>query len=222
MKKKNIISLILNLAIIGCTIYAIGCYFFMEAGSGNMHVHGAVCLRFFTNLSNILVAITSVIMLVFNFKNLKTGSNSFPKWAMLLKFMGTVSVTLTFITVVFFLGPTFIPRGFSYWFMFQGNCFFLHFFTPILAALSILFFERCDGFSKKNALVGLVPTVVYSIVYFIMVIIVGQANGGWDDFYGFTFGGKYFMIPISVIAMYAATWFISWLEWKIQKKINKQ
>ena len=31
----------------------------------------------------------------------------------------------------------------------------------------------------------MIPILIYGIIYFIMVIVVGIENGGWHDFYGF-------------------------------------
>lgn len=219
-KKNNIISLILNLIIITSTIYAISLFFTTTPDKGNIQVTGMEFLRFFTNLSNIFVSVASLIMIIFNIRNMRTGSDVFPKWAMLLKFTATVSISVTFITVVVFLGPMFMAMGQSYWVMFAGNCFFLHFTTPVIAIISILFFEKCKTFEKKYAFLGLLPTVLYSIVYVVMVVFIGKDNGGWPDFYGFTFGGKMYLVPISLIAMYGLTILLSLVEWKIMQKIN--
>lgn len=221
-KKKNIISLILNVIIIISTVYAISLFFTTTPDQGNMQVTGMEFLRFFTNLSNIFVSVASLIMSIFNIRNLRTGSNVFPKWTMLLKFTATISVSVTFITVVVFLGPMFMAMGQSYWVMFAGNCFFLHFTTPVIAIISILFFEKCETFEKKFAFLGLLPTVMYSIVYVVMVVFIGKDNGGWPDFYGFTFGGKMYLVPISLIAMYSLTILLSLAEWKIMQNINSK
>ncbi len=219
-KTKNIVSLVLNVIIIVSTVYAISAFFTGRAGLGNMQASGSECFRYFTNLSNIFAAVSSCVMLVFNFINIGKGTNLFPKWAMLLKFTSAAAVSVTFVTVVFFLAPLFMTFGFSYWDLFTGSCFYLHFTTPVLAAVSVMFFERCENFTKKNALLGLVPTVLYSIVYVIMVVIIGRENGGWPDFYGFTFGGRIQLVPVSLVAMYALTLLISFALRKIQQKVN--
>ena len=221
-KKKSIISLILNVIIIISTVYAISLFFTTTPDQGNMQVSGMEFLRFFTNLSNIFVSVAALVMIVFNIRNMRTGSYVFPKRAMLLKFTATVSVSVTFITVVVFLGPMFMAMGQSYWVMFAGNCFFLHFTTPVIAIISILFFEKYEAFEKKYAFLGLLPTVLYSIVYVVMVVFIGKDNGGWPDFYGFTFGGKMYLVPISLISMYGLTILLSLTECKIMQKKKKK
>ena len=31
----------------------------------------------------------------------------------------------------------------------------------------------------------LIPVLIYSVLYYVMVVVVGEENGGWNDFYGF-------------------------------------
>lgn len=47
---------------------------------------------------------------------------------------------------------------------------------------------------RKDCILAMTPTIIYSIVYFIMVVILKR----WNDFYGFTFGGRYAILPIVV------------------------
>lgn len=195
-----------------------------------MTVSGARCLIYFTNLSNILVSVSSACMLPQNFRNLNKGSNVFPKSVFLFKYAAAISVFVTLMTCVLFLGPMNVimnaamGSGISlapYLMYFRGNTFFLHFLTPLLAIVSVGCFERSTDFKKAHVWLGLIPTVLYSIVYFYQVVLVGFSNGGWYDSYGFTFGGKPFMAPVSAFLMYLGTWALSALLWKINSSSNK-
>ena len=53
----------------------------------------------------------------------------------------------------------------------------------------------------RESLWTLIPTVVYSLVYAAAVIFMKV----WTDWYGFTFGGKLYMAPVSGIVMYLVT-----------------
>lgn len=88
---KNFLSLVFNLAIVLLTVFAIR-KFFVASGDANMMVSGTRCLIYFTNLSNILVAISSACMLPQNFRNLNSGSNVIPKGLFLFKYIASVSV----------------------------------------------------------------------------------------------------------------------------------
>ena len=36
-----------------------------------------------------------------------------------------------------------------------------------------------------DSLFALIPVIIYAAVYFVMVVVIGEENGGWNDFYGF-------------------------------------
>ncbi len=214
MKKKIILNFILNIVIVLSTLVAVGWYFVAEPDI--LGSTGARCLRYFTTDSNLLAAAGSLVMVVLCAKRMKNPAFSIPRWAVVLKFVGTVSVTITLLTVIFFLAPVaWMKNGIDrFFFFFRGNVFVLHLSTPVLALVSLLCFERGQMRTFRDALWGLVPTVAYSILYFIMVVIVER----WTDWYGFTFGGKVYMIPISVASMYLVTLGVSALLWKLGKK----
>lgn len=228
MKNKrilNVLSLIFNICIVFFTVYAISFNFRNDIVRDESWFGfiGLKSLRFFTNLSNIFVAIASSILLAFNIKNLVKDEYSYPKWLILLKFTSTVAVTVTFLTVVFFLGPlTAIYGETGYFSMFAHNNFFLHFLSPVLAIVSFILFERLDDFKFKYTVFGIIPIFLYSIVYFIMVVLVGETNGGWPDFYGFTFGGYSWAAVISVIVMFSATFAFAVCIRALQKRLNKK
>ena len=202
-KTFNILSLVFNIAIVLSTAYSVYS-FFTGFGAGNMKVSGTECFRFFTVDSNILAAFGSAAMLVYNVKRIKDINTAVPRGLQFFKFAGTVAVTLTFITVVAFLGPTM-----GYEIMFEGPCLFMHLTTPIIAIIAFCVFEAGNSFSIKQALVGVIPTVIYGAVYAVMVLVVGKENGGWTDFYGFNSNaleGKWY---ISIIAMPVFTYIFS-------------
>lgn len=202
-KKLNALSLVSNLAIFVATFYSV-LKFYIGVGFGNMMVHGPSCFRFFTVDSNILVAVGSLVMLTYNIRRFNNPDIAIPNGLRLFKFAGTVAVTVTLITVLAFLGPT---TGYDI--MFEGPCLFMHLLTPLAAILTFSVFEADGKFSMKQALIGVIPTAVYGVVYLILVVKIGKDNGGWNDFYGFNSGmleGKWY---ISMIAMLGFTYLFS-------------
>ncbi len=202
-KVFNIISLILNLLIVGFTVYAVST-FYTGTGSGNMMVQGTDSFRFFTVDSNILAAIMSAVMLVFNIKRIKNINTGIPNAVKLIKFMSTVAVTLTMITACFFLSTVYTFEK-----MISGSCFYLHLITPLIAIFVCTVFEADGKMSFKQMLSGLVPTVVYGAVYVVMVLILGKENGGWEDFYSFNSGILENKWYLSIFIMLFATFLIS-------------
>lgn len=217
MTKKifNIISLILNLLIVAFTVYAVST-FYTGTGSGNMMVQGTESFRFFTVDSNILAAVMSAVMLVFNIKRIKNADCKIPTAVRLVKFMSTVAVTLTMITACFFLSTVYTLE-----LMISGSCFFLHLITPLLAIFACTVFEAEEKMSFKKMLSGLVPTVVYGTVYVIMVLVLGKENGGWEDFYSFNSGILENKWYLSIFIMLFATFLISLALRAIHNGITK-
>lgn len=220
-RKMNVCSLILNLFLAISTFFCTSYSVLVKIGTGNM-AGGYKALRYFTHLSNIYAAVCAVVMVFFCVKNIINDEYYFPKWALVLKHTGTVAISVTFITVVFFLAPYASALGMGFLFLFEENCFFVHLINPIAAIVSYLWFERGGDIKLKDSLFGIIPTILYSIVYFIMVVFIGEENGGWPDFYGFTFGGRMYLVPVVIMGMYLATFAISTIELHIRRKIGEK
>lgn len=163
--------------------------FFRTDGHWNME-NGLHSLQFFTTLSNLLCAAGALCVL------LAGRGSGLPYWVWLLKYLGTVALTVTLLTVVFFLGPT---LGYSE--LVSGAGFYLHLAGPLLAILSFCFLERYYTFSFPVSLLGLLPVCIYGTFYMIQVIIRRK----WEDFYGYNKTGKW---PISFVAMVIGTFLI--------------
>lgn len=214
MDKRKImasVSLVMNLAMLIMVTYCTSLYFF-QTGVGNMAVDGAECFRYFTIDSNILCALTGIFVIVGDVFILIGKYTKLPRCLILIKQVGTVSITVTFLTVLFFLGPT---QG--YGIMFAGGNLFMHLICPLLAIISYLFLEsyECVGNSFLQSLYGLIPVIVYGAVYLTMVVIL---DDGWPDFYGFNRGGMWY---VSILAMLAATYVISLGLMALYKLVQK-
>ncbi len=207
---KEIADLIINILIVVSTVVAIAVYFF--GGPDSLGSWGVGCFRYFTTDSNVLAAAASLIFIIY-----KQKKTDIPKWVHVLKFVGTVSVTITFLTVVFFLTPMSMLGGAGpqvILMFFGGNVFVLHFSTPVLSIISEIFLEKDAPISFKQALWGLAPTAVYALVYLIMVVFVKS----WYDWYGFTFGGRYELAPVSIAGMLLFTLIVLIIERTVRNK----
>ena len=143
-------------------------------------------LVFFTTLSNLFSALTSLIIAIVEIALICKGSVDIPLWALVLKYVGTAAVTVTLMTVLVFLGPT---QGYPL--MFKGSGIYVHLIGPVLSIISFCFLETSMKISFPLMLLGLLPTLIYGSFYLRQVVIVGKENGGWDDFYGFNQGGHW-------------------------------
>ena len=162
--------------------------FFRKDGSFRVS-NGASAFRYFTVLSNVLCAAAALLM---------CAAPSLP-WVWTLKYMGTAAVTVTMLTVFLFLGP---KQGYKK--MLTGANLYMHLVTPLLAILSFTCYEK-RGMTFATALLGVLPVLLYGILYLYKVIHAPEAKR-WEDFYGFNKGGKW---PISMAAMMAGSFAVS-------------
>ena len=138
--------------------------------------------RFFTVQSNVFCAVAAMCMALFPDSC----------WAWTLKYIGTAAVTVTMLTVFFFLAPT--MGGLKP--LLMGNDLFMHLITPLMAILSFCLLEK-NGMAFSTALLGMLPLVLYG-GWYLYKILYAPANKRWEDFYGFNRGGKW---PIAMAAM---------------------
>ena len=141
---------------------------------------GLKSLRFFTILSNLFCAVSALLLVL-----------SSSQWAWLLKYVGTVAVTITLLTVLFFLGP-----NMGYKQMLSGKDLYLHLCGPLLAIVSFCFMERWYALSFPLSLLGILPVIIYGFVYLFEVVILKN----WEDFYGYNKDGNW---KLSMAAMLA-------------------
>ena len=190
-KTKNIISLIINAAIFVTTVIVLIFTLFFRVDP--LIKHGYETFKFFTTDSNILCAIAALIVLIFQIRILTGKSKEIPRWAMILKYIGTTAVMVTFTVVMTFLGPLY-----TYYFVLKGTAFYMHLVGPLLALVSLWLFEPYYVIPKRVIHLAVIPTAVYGAVYLTEVLIIGEFDG-WDDFYGFNTGGMWYLSVAMII-----------------------
>ena len=191
-KTKNIISLIINAAIFVTTVFVLFFTLFFKADP--LIKHGYETFKFFTTDSNILSAIAALIVLIFQIRILTGKSKEIPRWAMILKYIGTTAVMVTFTVVMTFLGPII----YTYPFVLRNTMIYTHLFGPLLAFVSFWLFEPYYVIPKRVIHLAVIPTAVYGAVYLTEVLIIGEFDG-WDDFYGFNTGGMWYLSVAMII-----------------------
>jgi len=164
---------------------------------------GLYSLKYFTVLSNLLLAVASLVYAVCLVRFMRSGARV-PHWAYLLKYAGTVATTVTLMTVLLFLGPTL-----GYPLMFVGGNLWLHLIIPVAGIVEFVFFDVQYSLSFKEMLVGVVPTLLYGIAYCANILINGVGTfPNTNDWYGFTMWGVQYM-PVVLAAMLLATWLLA-------------
>ena len=156
---------------------------------------GKFALRFFTTLSNILCAAACLLTA------LAMNAGGVPEWIWTLKYIGTAAVTVTMLTVLLFLAPSFGKGALKV--LLSGTDLFMHLITPLLALVSFCVFER-QRMTFYESLWGLLPVLLYGPLY-LYKILFAPPEKRWDDFYGFNKQGKW---PVAFAAMVAGTFAI--------------
>ena len=154
--------------------------------------------RYFTVLSNLFCAFAALILLLCEL------FGAMPAWAVVLKYMGTVAVMVTFFTVFLFLLPA--SRSIEGLFS-NGPEVIMHVITPVLALLSFLCFEGRD-LSAWVIPLGILPVFLYGGLYLNRVVMAGA----WRDFYGFNKNGKW---KLSFSLMILGTVIVAVLLWAL-------
>ncbi len=115
---------------------------------------GMASLEYYTEDSNLLLLISSIIFIIGLSKN-----GELPRWFKSFRFVAVVSTTLTLIIVLTVLSWT-TDLG-LYNLLFKGSMLYHHTLCPILAILSFAFVEKYDNL---NAVKGLYFTLIYAAV----------------------------------------------------------
>ncbi len=190
-KKKVIVSLIINALIFLITVGIFVSYFFEEP---NILIrNGFESLRYFTTDSNVLAALISLVIVVCDILILKKKISTLPTAVILLKFVSTVCVMVTFSVTVCYLLPIYGP------FVIGKSLFIVHVSTPLMAFFSFLLLENTRRIRIGEMFLPLIPILIYGAVYYYATQILGEANGGWRDFYAFGRSGNFLLMVFIII-----------------------
>ncbi|MBQ2061992.1 MAG: hypothetical protein II458_04880 [Oscillospiraceae bacterium] len=134
----------------------------------------------FTVDSNILAGLSMLLCIPYTVDGLRTGYYHLPDWVVVLMHIAVSAVSLTFLVSLFILAPV---KGFML--IFSGSRFFLHGVCPVLCIVTFCCFINSHLVRLWESLLALIPVLIYATVYLVMVVIIGEEHGGWNDFYGF-------------------------------------
>jgi len=156
MKRKTLI--LINILIIIFEIIAL----FLSAKE-----FGYKLFTYYTQYSNILALISSVLLLIYLFKN------RIPKWLKFFRYIVAHLLTMTFLIVAFVLVPMLVyvlgSKGFM---MFTyGSMLYHHLLCPILFFVSFILLEKGCPITKKDPVYVQIPTCIYGITMIILNIL---------------------------------------------------
>ena len=159
-KKHEIIALLLNISVAVMEIPAFRL---------SLLRNGKSLIQFYTEDSNLLAGISCIVMAVFLIRKISGGA-AVPNWAGILKYMSVCCLTLTFLVVIFVLGPmTGSSNGFLS-FLFKNSMLYQHFLCPIVLFISFMFFENDFALEKRHIKFAMMPTLLYASVILVLNI----------------------------------------------------
>lgn len=133
--------------------------------------------RWFTINSNSLTAFAAFMIIPFAVEGMRRKHFSYPKWVAWFHYSGMVCTTLTMVFSVGFISWVDPVAAFG------GYNIYLHIICPILVLVSFFLVESGYRFSLRESVLATIPVFLYEILYYVEVFIIGDANGGWEDFY---------------------------------------
>ena len=222
MNKRNIIiSLIINIIIV---LFTVSSAIMMFTGFKFMHgidilsVSHIEMFKFYTVDSNLLMGLVSLLFLIDEIKLLKGKIKEISTFKYILKLTSTVGVTLTFLTVFLYLGNI-VDGGVVI--LLKNSNLFLHLLIPILSIISFIFFERTNKIKVKYVFLSIIPTIIYSLIYTINVLIHIENSKvspvyDWYYFLQNSMNNIFIVMPFMLICTYV----IGLLLYILNKKHN--
>lgn len=221
-RKKVIISLLFNITILCLTIIGLGIGVLDAQRWNESYV---LVFKYFTVLSNIFLAISCGVLIVYEGKWLAHKIYDLPKEPYILKLCATVSTTITFLVVIFFLSPQFAlglsPGDYTLAFLYSGSNAIFHVVSPVLGILAFILFENRNDIKLPQTLFALIFVALYSIFYTLDIFYKFMPEDGIvsHDWYNFTGNGTRF-IPLVLFIFIVVTVALSGLLWLANRKIR--
>lgn len=136
---------------------------------------GTKTLLFFTVQSNIWIAAICLIFVVLEIIGWIKGINLKRNWLYIIKFMFTVSITLTFLVFAVLLAPQIIKIYPSYLSTPSNLC--CHYITPILAIIDFTLFDTDWDSKRKHSLFS----AIMPLYYLVFSMICSVSGVAFDD-----------------------------------------
>ena len=208
-KSRSIIALI---ACLSALLFSVNGILFGLVRYTQNGVAPAELFRFFTVDINCITALGAGMLVPFAVEGIRKKKFSCPRWTVKLHYIGTSCITLIMFFAVFVISWTDPIMAFG-----EAN-FYLHILCPVMVVVSFFFIESNYRYTVKDALLCLIPVLIYGVIYIIEVVVIGEARGGWPDYYYFTINAP---VAVSVAAMLAIMFGVAMLIGRVSNRLSK-
>ena len=213
---RILISLIIN--VITFIFLITGTIIAFVYGDGVLAAAFPEIFKYFTFQSNVYMGIVAFIYAYYQYLILKGKKENIPHVLNVFYHVGVTAVALTFMVVILFLAP-----GYGFDKMYNYANLFFHALLPIFAMANYMFFNRECRIRLIDTLFAMIPSILYGIVYFIIVASLNAYGDIKYDFYMFGKDGPWigalnFLAVIAIAyAMGLFVFFINRLVFKKEK-----
>lgn len=172
----------------------------------------------FTILANMFAGIAAALCIPYAVDGLRYDNYHLPRWVVNVLYMATTGVALTFLIAVTVLSP----MTSYYRMMLYSNNILFHTINPIIAILLFIFINSDHKVSFRSTFLAIVPVVLYAALYFVLVFVIGEENGGWRDHYQIRDITQYVPLPLVVLGMVLIVFAVALLLRAAHNSVHKK
>ena len=172
----------------------------------------------FTILANMFAGIAAALCIPYAVDGLRYDNYHLPRWVVNVLYMATTGVALTFLIAVTVLSP----MTSYYRMMLYSNNILFHTINPIIAILLFIFINSDHKVSFRSTFLAIAPVVLYAALYFVLVFVIGEENGGWRDHYQIRDITQYVPLPLVVLGMVLIAFVVALLLRAAHNSVHKK
>ena len=172
----------------------------------------------FTILANMFAGIAAALCIPYAVDGLRYDNYHLPRWVVNVLYMATTGVALTFLIAVTILSP----MTSYYRMMLYSNNILFHTINPIIAILLFIFINSDHKVSFRSTFLAIAPVVLYAALYFVLVFVIGEENGGWRDHYQIREITQYVPLPLVVLGMVLIAFAVALLLRAAHNSVHKK
>ena len=181
------------------------------------HKDGFTSFAYYTMLSNAFAALSIAFVFPYTIEGIRKKRFTMPAWVAVVHYTATVTITITMVFVLGFISWSAPDEAFG------GANLVTHVLCPPLILISFLQIESGYLFTWKHRLTGIIPFSLYLVVYFVKVVVIGEANGGWEDLYQIQEHLSPFLaIPLLLLLAFSVSVAVALLSNYLTKKRKKE
>ena len=160
----NVFKTVLKIAL-KASLAIVGILGIIFTAQSSAFMGGGSVFFFFTVQSNIFIIVMSLLFLVNDVMLLVNKKSFVNQTLLLIKYVATVAITITFIVFFTLLAPL---MGVDY--LLSFNNFSLHAIVPILAIVDFILFDTDINLTYKNSLLATIAPISYAVFVYIGAI----------------------------------------------------